>query len=249
MSRLCRAAPCVVLVLLGVVVGCGRKPKPPAAADPAAPADPAKPREVRGWGPLIDPVGDCVMAEDGEKLTLTVPAGNRNLSTAINTSAPRLLREVEGDFTAVVKVTGEFDPGTRGVEATPFNGAGLLVWADERNFVRVERNSYWLAGRQRFFCYPPLVEYFKGGAGQNTNPDPTEAANFFTGWSTHLRVDRRGDRLTASYSHDGTGWTGVKEFSVEMPPKVFVGVAAVNTAAQPFNVQFEGLSVTVFPGK
>ena len=38
---------------------------------------------------------------------------------------------------------------------------------------------------------------------------------FFKGESTYLRLERKGDKVTASYSHDGKEWTEAKEITVE----------------------------------
>lgn len=206
-----------------------------------------KPREVKDWGTVTDPEGDCTIKEEKGKLTISVPGvsattkshdlhpgnfGNRMF-------APRVLREVEGDFTATVKVTGEFDPGELG-----FNGAGLLLWQDEKNIVRLERNKYWVSAQKKHYCYPPLFEYFKDAKYQNTDPKPT-SEEFFKGKSTYLRMERNGEKLTAFYSHDGKEWTTAKEITVDLKSKLRVGVAALNTAKTPFTAEFEGFSVVL----
>ena len=49
--------------------------------------------------------------------------------------------------------------------------------------------------------------------------------------------------MAAAYSHDGKEWTAVKEISVELPQKVQVGVAAVNSSDKPFTVEFKDFTV------
>ena len=60
--------------------------------------------------------------------------------------APMCLTDVEGDFAALVQVTGEISPGPssskdRQVNNIPFTlqGAGLVLYQDKNNFVRLER--------------------------------------------------------------------------------------------------------------
>jgi regulation of enolase protein 1 (concanavalin A-like superfamily) len=197
-------------------------------------------RTIAGWGTVTDRAGDCTVREEGGKLTVTVPEGTHDLNPNLGgMKAPRVLKEVEGDFTAQVKITGDFRPGEEAASpiARPFNGAGLLLWQDEKNFIRLERNAYWVEGR--YVCYPPLFEQYEGGEYQETNPDPTLAEEFFRGRSTWLRLGRRGDRVIASYSHDGQEWTEAKEVGVKLPAKARVGVAVVNTSARPLSVEFE----------
>jgi hypothetical protein len=170
--------------------------------------------------------------------------------------APRVLQPIEGDFTCQVKVSGEFDPGKQParprelfpdkvaapIRTTPFNSAGLLVWQDATNFVRLERNVWWSEEAGRNACFPPLIEYIRAGEYQNTNPEITND-EFFKGRSTWLRLERKKDMMTASYSHNGKDWTVAKKFQVELPAKLQVGIAVVNTSAKPLTVNFEELRV------
>jgi regulation of enolase protein 1 (concanavalin A-like superfamily) len=202
---------------------------------------------VGGWGIVTDPAGDCTVKAKNGKLTVTVPGAVHDLNArAGGMGAPRILSEIEGDFAVQVKVTGEFKPGEKSANprSTPFNGAGLLIWQDEKNYLRLERNIYWLQQVGKYACYPPLVEYYKDGEYQRTNPQPKLYEQFFKGQSTWLRLERHGNKAIASYSHDGKQWTVAKEIPIEFPGKVSVGVAAVNTSAEPFTVEFEDLELT-----
>ena len=181
--------------------------------------------------------------EEG-RLTIEVPGGTHDLNAVVGMSAPRVLKEVEGDFVVQVKVTGDFKPGEQSASpnTSSFNGAGLLIWQDSKNYVRLERNAWWVPGEGKYFCYPPLFEHFRDGQYQNTDPDGT-TDDFFKGRSTWLKLERREGKVIASYSHDGKEWTEVKQIVVELPQKVQVGVAAVNTSRKPLAVTFEELAV------
>ncbi|MDB5302327.1 MAG: Regulation of enolase protein 1, concanavalin A-like superfamily [Phycisphaerales bacterium] len=96
--------------------------------------------------------------------------------------------------------------------------------------------------QKTYASYTPLLEYYKDSEDQDTNP-PGVAGEFFKGRSTYLRLARKGDKITASYSHDGKNWTEVKEIAVDLPPKVHVGVAAVNSSDKPFTVEFEEFKI------
>ena len=54
------------------------------------------------WGSPFDPTGDCSISESGGTLVITVPGGIHDMSGVRddrNRTAPRVLQEVEGDFT------------------------------------------------------------------------------------------------------------------------------------------------------
>jgi len=203
-----------------------------------------KTQKIEGWGTVTDPDGDCKVMGDQRKLTVTVPATNHNLHPVRGTNAPRVLREVEGDFTATVKVTGTFKPGvkaTAGLSSTPMNFGGLLLWDGDKNYLRLERNAGW-GKDQKLMCFAPGFEYWKDGKIKTYNKR-IEAADFFKGKSTWLKLERKKDNVTAHYSHDGKEWTEAMQAAVEFPKKVQIGVAAVNSSDAPFTVEFEELKV------
>jgi hypothetical protein len=212
----------------------------------AAPAPEKTPGTTPGWGKVTDPDGDCTVIGGKRMLTIKVPGGTHDLNvTHGGTQAPRVLRSVVGDFTAQVKVTCDLTPGDKpGKEgsASSFFGAGLLLWQDKDNYLRLERNAWWVADAARHASYPPLVEYFKNGEYQNTDPAGT-LDGAFKGRSTWLRLERKGDSVTASYSHDGKEWTEAKTVEVKLPEKVQIGVDAVNTSAKELAVEFTEFTV------
>jgi len=207
-----------------------------------------KPVTIAGWGTVTDLAGDCTVKEQDGKLAVTVPGGVHDLNaSAGGMKAPRVLKEIEGDFTVEVKVTGEFKPGEieGSFRVRPFNGAGLLVWQDAGNYVRLERNVYWVKEHSEYVCYPPLLQRFKEGEEEeDICPAPTLYDNFFRARSTWLRLERRKDELTASYSRDGKEWTVAKTIAVELSKKLRAGIAVINTSAQPFTVEFENLNLS-----
>jgi hypothetical protein len=205
-----------------------------------------KPQKIEGWGMVTDLDGDCKVKGDMRKLTVTVPATNHNLHPERGMNAPRVLQEIEGDFTATVKVTGTFKPGlkgTAGLFSNPFNFAGLLLWDGYNHFLRLERNAGWSRG-QKLMCFAPGFEYWKDGKCKTHNKR-IETADFFKGMSTWLKLERKKDNVTAYYSHDGKEWTEAMQAAVEFPKKVQIGVAAVNSSNAPFTVEFEELKVEV----
>jgi hypothetical protein len=202
-------------------------------------------KQIKGWGTATDPAGDCSISDEKGTLTVSVPGGIHDMNAAAGgMQAPRILRDVEGDFSVRVKVTGDFEPGERPApnSGVAFVSAGLLLWQNDKNLVRLERDIWWAPDAGKRMCYPPLVEYYRLGEHQNTNPDVT-TDEFFKGRSTWLRLDRRGVTLSASFSHDGKAWILAKEFTVDFPRKVQIGVAAVNTSAKTHTVEFSSFKI------
>jgi regulation of enolase protein 1 (concanavalin A-like superfamily) len=201
-------------------------------------------RTLEGWGKVVDPDGDCKVESAKGSLSISLSGTHHNLNPAISQNAPRVLREVEGDFTAQVRVSGDFEPGQRSTlnGGVPFNGAGLVIWQDARNFLRLERNAWRVAGVEGAVCYPPLFELYRDGTYQQTDPEP-KLATFFEK-STYFRMKRRGDIIMSAYSHDGKDWLPLSDLKVSFPPKVQVGVAAVSTSANAFTAKFDEFKVT-----
>ncbi len=199
-------------------------------------------KTIPGFGQLVDPVGDCSVKTENDKTTLTVPGPNRNLSGYFpeNNKAPRILQDVQGDFTVTVKVAGDFNPQKRRGD-NAFNGAGLLIWDSERNFIRVERNI-WVTPEAKRLSYTPLIEHWKDG--KNMTPRPGTEKPFWKGKTTYLRVKRTGDEFTIGVSHDGSQWLDKDMVTAKCPEKIKVGVAAINNSDEPFTVEFSEFKLT-----
>src|SRR5262249_54354515 len=134
-----------------------------------------------------------------------VPGKPHDLSAEIDlVNAPRVLRDVEGDFTAQVTVHGPIRPkGASLVESRPpFNGAGLLVWQDRDNHLRLDRAAY-LDANGRLVHYVNF-ELRKGG----------QIASQVGKWQfqlpLHLMLERRGATIHASVGYDGKTWVRLK---------------------------------------
>lgn len=194
--------------------------------------------DISQWGTVVDPKNDCKV--DTGSLIIQVPPTNHDLSPLRGLSAPRVLRSVTGDFEVSLKVTADFQPGTTAKgKGRPFNGAGLLIWQDAENFLRIERNAWW--DGESFLCYPPLIEYWRDRQYSGANNAPVSSSEYFHGDSTWLKAVRRGNRITVLMSHDGTKWIEVKTVIVKLDSRLQVGVAALNTSDKPFRVEFADL--------
>lgn len=159
-------------------------------------------------------------------------------------NAPRVLQPIEGDFTLTVKVTGDFEPGPESVTSEGglrFTSAGLLLWHDDGNYVRLERNVM-AYGVDVVACMPPLFELFAEGRYRGASP-ATTTEPYFNGKSTWLRIERQGDYFLAAISHDAATWLPQPKKELILPDVLHVGVAALNTANVPQQVTFSELNL------
>src|SRR5262245_65811935 len=98
-----------------------------------------------GWDSPVDPLGHCTFHRKGDRLTVTLPGGWPRPPAGPRRwlHFPRLVRDVEGDFVAVVRVGGTFRPtGSDGNQA-----AGLLLSDGQTTFV-LGRNAVGRRARE-----------------------------------------------------------------------------------------------------
>jgi regulation of enolase protein 1 (concanavalin A-like superfamily) len=223
----------LALLVTAVLLVVSAFPVPGPGPGHLPPAAPAAAAALPGWGDVFDPDGDCTVERQGQALSVNVPATPHDLSAELGqVNSPRVLQAVEGDFSAQVKVCGALRPTTPPsvLGRVPFQSAGLLLWSDGGNYVRLER-----AGLNRNGAINSYVGFELRAdsqmAGAQSSPLPEQDA-----W---LRVERRGNQVFGSVSSDGRRWTALQPINVTFPAKVQVGVAVVNAAQQPLSVRFE----------
>jgi regulation of enolase protein 1 (concanavalin A-like superfamily) len=197
-----------------------------------------KPVVLKGWGEVFDPDADCKVDLEGEKLTMTVPKTWHALDAESNKiNAPVVLRDVEGDFVAEVTIDGDFKPTqpSSNPRSAPFNGAGILLWSDARNYLRLERAAILRNGS--VFSYSLFEER------KNAMPQPPGGGIVLPNEPLHLRMERKGDQFLASVSTDGKNWRAFPPRTVKLPAKLKLGLAASSSSAQPFTAKMEDFRV------
>lgn len=195
------------------------------------------PRKLRGWGQIVDPERDCQFRVDANRLTITIPGTKHDLSVeAGDLNAPRVLRDVEGDFIAQVKVSGNVKHSGAGTSRAylPYHGLGLLVWQDERNYLRFERAALGRGGGGTHYATLQLRK-----DGRLANPQEGEIPD----QDLYLRLERRGSRILGALSPDGVRWRYLAPITVAFPQRIKVGVDAINTSSERFSPVFSELEV------
>jgi regulation of enolase protein 1 (concanavalin A-like superfamily) len=193
------------------------------------------------WGSLLDPDKDCVFRAAGGKMHIRIPATAHRLAfEGRSMNAPRVLRPIEGDFHAEVKIEGPF-PDARSLAADPPRvGAGLLAWQDEKNYIRYERTRASFEP-DKWTCYVNWEFRRDGklarmGVWEDGLLDGDKPALF--------RLVRKGKTFTASYSQDGKKWHELPLVHTSYGTKLLIGVTAVQNTAAGYEAIFEGLKVT-----
>lgn len=221
------------------------KPAPVVASEPkskeVAPAPTPPPAEAAPavWGTTEDPDGDCNVEVAGDSATIEVPGTVHDLAMPPGkANAPRVVRPVDGDFTAEVRVVGEVKPDGPPAMGYPvaYNGAGLYMRSSGGEMVRLERAAFVRGGR--------LTSYVNFELHRNAGRPDSFGANVPEG-PIRLRLRRRGDQVLGEFSvDDGRNWRRMPPLLLRSsPPRVKAGVAAVNTAARPFTARLENLEI------
>jgi regulation of enolase protein 1 (concanavalin A-like superfamily) len=188
-----------------------------------------------GWDKPTDPDKDCTFKKEKGGLTITVPGKDHGLAIERGRmNAPRLLRDVEGDFVAEVRVSGTLNPSMTSTAAgrTPFLAGGLVLMADEKTYIRLERAAY---RRDDVATYANWELRQDGNwllqGNSSVCPLKEKAA--------YLRLERKGDRLLASVSEDGKEWSELSPLELKLPAKLKLGVTANSTCTDPFSAHFD----------
>jgi len=197
-----------------------------------APAPRASGPWFDGWDRPVDPLGVCRFQRHWDRLSITVPGLKHELYVREKRlTAPRLLRAVEGDFSAQVRVGGDF----RAAEGCDWVAceAGLLL-TDQKNFIwfvrEAARGAPEVASdaiRRPGYCLCVKLNPEMGCSSMMSFWGPPLET------PAYLRLERRGSRLTTKVSQDGVRWESATFpsllkllRSIKMPQKVKVGVVA-----------------------
>jgi len=193
-----------------------------------APVPPPSEKEVlaKHWGATK---GSGEFTLGGKQLTIrsTGEPSRRSVHfIAGNTERiPHTTRTVKGDFEATVRVVDVSPPNNTAQPDDPATRAGLFLFAGgEAVEVTLSQSGHPDARREvRLVVWggPRAVRKFMAGAE--------------TGRSTDLRLTRKNDAFSVSYSSDGEKWSepeDVKPFGSGIPDELTVGVFLAHNTRQ-----------------
>jgi hypothetical protein len=191
--------------------------------------------DLTKWGRLESSSGAARLDRDVDSVVMIVPPkspGVKDRASGDRHEAAMLTEQVEGDF-ILEAVLLPFEP-----PAGNYRGAGLVVKADDDNFLEFKRGDD--SGNQDG---APHVSssYFVDGKYRGSRPemlldDPTGA--------THFQIERRGNRLDLRFRSDHELWTHWQTISeMKLPRRVSVGLQASNATNSELKFKFAQLIV------
>ena len=183
----------------------------------------------KGWRWVdSDPLNGPVKYETaGGTLKFTVPSGKDMFGE--NRTAPHMTRPIEGDFQIETRV--RFDP------KADYQGAGLFIYRDGENYIRLERAFGGTGGSGSGIR---LDARTKDEYTPITTPDQAET----TARSVDLKIIRVGQKFIGFWRLDENGeWKEVGEFDSDYPDTVEVGIIACNTGPE-IPVEFSFIKLT-----
>jgi hypothetical protein len=197
---------------------------------------------VAGWDRPVDPKGDCKFDRRGEKLSITVPGEGHDLDA--REAAPRLMREVEGDFAVQVRVGGNIRPADP--EGPGWRQAGLLLAEGTDIKLRLTTGLFrWLEIDGRGVASVRWVPQLC--LGPLSSP---RSVDYHAGLPVRLRLERRGGAVRMAFAPDGKGWSPLgPPQDVKLSLKVKVGVVASSSAPGPFKAVFDQFRLTPLGGE
>ncbi len=198
---------------------------------------------VAGWGTFVDPVGDCKYESNAKELVITVPGGAYHdlWPTKGKVNAPMVVQDVEGDFSFEVQVN-DVTPAVSGSQLSEFaakvafHAGSIVVWQDDKNFVRFDRTEMTKDNQVIKSCYFHVFEN-----GQRM----AEESQLVEDRRTQLRLTRKANEFTASYSQDsGVSWKQIGSKESPLPRKVKIGAAVLNNTNLPCRVSFGKFTIS-----
>jgi regulation of enolase protein 1 (concanavalin A-like superfamily) len=193
---------------------------------------------IVGWGEAVDPDNDCQIRTERGELRISVPGTKHDLCSEINEmNAPRVLRKIDGDFIAQAKVSGNVQhTGNRTSQRSlAYHGAGLLLWKDDQNYIRLERAGI-VRQDDRVLHYAHIQLRLNGRVVGNHSIQIADQDTF-------LRLERRGSRIYGLTSADGLHWNSLEPFEPDFPWELKLGFTAISTSTDPLKVSFSELEV------
>jgi regulation of enolase protein 1 (concanavalin A-like superfamily) len=226
---------------------------PAIALSAPVPKETEKEKIDKLFGKIVDPKEDSKFALDGDKLVVTLPAnetrghdyeGNpdRGIKALTKTTtAPRLVREVDGDFTATVRVTITLDPKAKHIRDEydwTFLAGGIDVSWSEREWYSLSACQQDEKGKVVKGYHEDTPNSFsKGGsAGLRLRIELPDV--------TWVQLKRTGKRIQYSISTDGKEFRSILSNSEDLPEgKLTLALSAHHSSDKAHTVTFDEFKV------
>lgn len=213
----------------------------------AAPVPPPGGKELiaKYWGKTE---GDAEFEARGKQLTMRLTSGKPNHQYSWNEklAVPRTGHTVRGDFEVTVCVADSLPPMKDGRcdSGSPESNAGLYLMGGGCSF-RFQLNQVYqkINGRAN----PDLRRWLNIQANYPQGSASGSIKQAEDGKSTYLRLARKGDAVTVSYSFDGEKWSApsnpFRNINMGIPDEVTVGVFYSHSTYQFAHATFDGFTL------
>lgn len=202
----------------------------------SAPIPKARPSNLKEFGTVVDPSKQCKFDAEGTKLKITLPDIPLSLTDdAGRSNAPRVWREIEGDFSVTVRVAVTFpdNPVTDVPDQEPAVTAGLILGYEKDYYVTLQRSHAMLGNKRMTTNELHYNEPGNPGTGMSSAPKPLKLDPFY------LRIIRQGQGLFVETSEDGKTWVAMSQPKLPLTKSVFVGVMCENTTGASMTATFD----------
>lgn len=173
---------------------------------------------------IVDPDGgstfDLTAHRGWLRITTTSPPGRDLIGTSF-VNAPRIVQSVSSDFTIKTKVSSVMDENDE--------GAGIVVWKDSSNYLRLERMSRTIG-----YSVEPQIVFIGTINGAWSMPSPQQSSPGgiihlpSNSNPTYLKLTRSGNIFSGYYSTDGINWNHVADIVLAVNDPVHVGLDIIN---------------------
>lgn len=211
-------------------------PIAPTLAEDEAPPKPEG-VAVGEWGTFISPLEDCRFEYKERRAKLVVGPGDHTLDIERNVmTAPRVLRPVRGNFNYQIDVSGIAYPQGDSVVSgrRPFIGAGIVVWNNRQNYIRLERAGMTMAdfSQDNFasFEHRKNGEFVRMGSPRD---------GLLTTVHTTFLVRRIGSRIHGWASNTPAPFRYIGAIRVDWPDELQIGVVGNNGTEQELEVHLQ----------
>ncbi len=195
---------------------------------------------IEGWGRIVDPDDDCAVQLNDDSLSIRFGSGPHGLDAETNRmNSPRVLREINGDFTIQVTVDGELPlPEQVDAASVAYISGALVLMKDDENYIRLERASFTRGGNIWHYAnFERRVDAKRTRMGLFAD-FPLQADK-----AVEMRLEVTGDQVRGLIRHVGDDWHELGTTRIADHQALLVGVSGVKTAAGESEVKFRGLQV------
>ncbi len=178
-----------------------------------------------------DPLGDSTYSVDGQRLTITTPAGtDHDLWEGKNLAARLMQQTVDRDMDLVVKFSS--------IPSERYQMQGMIIQQDAANFIRAD-----------FFTDGLALYVFAATVNNGVAEEKLTKQISASGPDLYLRMTRVNDRWTQAYSFDGNNWetNGTFVFPLLVQSTGIFAGTAIGTASPANTVVVDYFSDTATP--